>query len=188
MSKFANVEDYLTRYPSLGASLYAIMIGMFAYMIASSVQDIIDHRRDVAEAASLLGKFENRKALSSLSTDVNVSGPNGSPLIEGATVTVAGAALLQRVSGTITRFGGKVLSSQIEPSAGRSTVDFISVSITGEIEQQNGLQNSLYDLEAGMPFLFVDHLEIQAEADPMASANARLRFSLGVSGRWHGAE
>jgi general secretion pathway protein M len=56
-----------------------------------------------------------------------------------------------------------------------------------EIDQTE-LQKLLYDLEAGMPFLFVDQLVVQA---PLASAGAgggRLRILLAVSAQWPGAK
>jgi general secretion pathway protein M len=54
-----------------------------------------------------------------------------------------------------------------------------------EIEQPQ-LQQLLYDLEAGMPFLFVDQLVVQT---PLAeSGNGKLRILLGVSGQWRGAK
>lgn len=54
-----------------------------------------------------------------------------------------------------------------------------------EIEQV-GLQPLLYDLEAAMPFLFVDQLTVQA---PTSSAGeGKLRILLAVSGQWRGAK
>jgi general secretion pathway protein M len=54
-----------------------------------------------------------------------------------------------------------------------------------EIEQAQ-LQQLLYDLEAGMPFLFVDQLVIQT---PVAeSGSGKLRILLAVSGQWRGAK
>jgi general secretion pathway protein M len=49
---------------------------------------------------------------------------------------------------------------------------------------QSALQSMLYDLEAGMPFLFIDQLDIQV-ASP---GDGKLRFLLGVSGQWQGAK
>ena len=40
--------------------------------------------------------------------------PTGSPFLEGQTLTVAGAALLQRVADAVTKVGGNVLSSQVD--------------------------------------------------------------------------
>jgi general secretion pathway protein M len=49
---------------------------------------------------------------------------------------------------------------------------------------QSALQPMLYDLEAGMPFLFVDQLDIQVAN----VGEGKLRFLLGVSGQWQGVK
>jgi general secretion pathway protein M len=50
------------------------------------------------------------------------------------------------------------------------------------------LQQLLYDVEAGMPFLFVDQLVVQAPASIAASGDGKLRILLAVSGQWRGAK
>jgi general secretion pathway protein M len=46
----------------------------------------------------------------------------------------------------------------------------------------------LYDLEAGMPFLFVDQLVVQAPASFAVSGDGKLRILLTVSGQWEGTK
>jgi general secretion pathway protein M len=50
------------------------------------------------------------------------------------------------------------------------------------------LQELLYDLEAGMPFLFVDQLVVQTPTAEAGEQPVRLRVLLGVSGQWRGAK
>jgi general secretion pathway protein M len=64
---------------------------------------------------------------------------------------------------------------------------FVSLVVSCEMEQP-ALQKLLYDLEVGMPFLFVDQLDVQV---PQTTANegggsGRIRVVLGVSGQWQG--
>ena len=62
---------------------------------------------------------------------------------------------------------------------------YVSVLASCEIDQA-ALQRLLYDIEAGMPYLFIEQLVAQA---PLASAKqegGRMRVLLGVSGRWQG--
>jgi general secretion pathway protein M len=54
-----------------------------------------------------------------------------------------------------------------------------------EIDQPE-LQKLLYDLEAGMPFLFIDQLVVQTALT--GSGGGRLRILLAVSGQWPGAK
>jgi general secretion pathway protein M len=107
--------------------------------------------------------------------------PSGSAFLEGATVTIAGAALLQRVAGAVTKLGGNVLSSQLDLQGTQSKAGFVSMVASCEIDQP-ALQPLIYDLEAGMPFLFIDQLAVQA---PTASSDeGKLRILLAVSGQW----
>ena len=71
--------------------------------------DVFDRREAVAEAADTLSRLEGRSMGAP-----DTTGATGSPLIEGPTVTVAGATLLQRVAGAITKVGGNIVSSQVD--------------------------------------------------------------------------
>ena len=54
--------------------------------------------------------------------------------------------------------------------------------------EQASLQKVLYDLEVGMPFLFVDQLVVQIPASLAESRDGKLRILLAVSGQWQGAK
>jgi general secretion pathway protein M len=111
--------------------------------------------------------------------------PAGSPFLEGQTLTVAGAALLQRITGAITKTGGNVQSSQVELQKADAQDGWIGLVVSCELEQAQ-LQPLLYDIEAGMPFLFIEQLVVQA---PIASVEERrMRILLAVSGRWGGTQ
>jgi general secretion pathway protein M len=53
-----------------------------------------------------------------------------------------------------------------------------------EIEQA-AMQRLLYDLEAGMPFLFIEQFVAQSP-QTQAQPNSRMRLLLAVSGQWQG--
>ena len=80
---------------------------------------------------------------------------DGPPFLTGKTITVAGAALQERVEAAVKRAGGNVLSSQIDLQGPRAAEGFVGLTESLEIGQAS-LQNLLYDLEAGMPYLFVE--------------------------------
>jgi general secretion pathway protein M len=46
------------------------------------------------------------------------------------------------------------------------------------------VQSILYDIEAGMPFLFVDKLSIQSPEVFGEPETGRLRVTMGVVGQW----
>jgi general secretion pathway protein M len=137
--------------------------------------------RDNAQA--LLDQMEGRARPGPLSPAPAAVRP-GSPFLEGQMVTVAGAALQQRIGSAVKAVGGNVLSSQIDLQGTDAKKGFVSLTASCEVEQP-ALQQLLYDLEAGMPFLYVDQLTVQA---PQASGSesARMRVLIGVSGQWQG--
>jgi len=115
------------------------------------------------------------------------SGRSGTPFLEGPTVTVAGAALLQRVANAVSNAGGTIQSSQVDILGTQAKDGFVGLLISCEMEQP-ALQKLLYDLEVGMPFLFVDQLDVQV---PQTTAGneagvGKIRVVLGVSGQWQG--
>jgi len=57
--------------------------------------------------------------------------------------------------------------------------------VSCEIEQ-SALQQLLYDLEAGMPFLFIDQLVVQAPV--VGVQESRTRVLLSVAGLWGGSK
>jgi len=151
----------------------------------SSLGDMFDQHGQVAAASNMLEQLDGRRPPAARSGDVTV--PSGSPYLEGATVTVAGANLLQRVAGAVVKLGGNVLSTQLDVQGAPSRSGLLSMIASCEIEQSQ-LQKLLYDLEAGMPFLFVDQLEVQTPLNNSETEGGKLRILLTVSGQWRGAK
>jgi general secretion pathway protein M len=109
----------------------------------------------------------------------------GSPFVEGQSVAVARAALLQCAAGAIAKAGGTIQSSQVDVEGSQGGM--VKLQIGCEIGQTD-LQRLLYDLEAGMLFLFVEGLT--AEMPQAVGANdgiGRMHVRLTLSGEWQGA-
>src|ERR1700738_650921 len=172
--------------PILAAAAYGGLVFALLAMLVGSVGDILRQRAAVASTAAHLEQLEGRKAAAApggRSADALM--PSGSAFLEGATVTIAGADLLQRVAGAVTKLGGNVLSSQLDLQNSQSKAGFVSMVARCEILQP-ALQPLLYDLEAGMPFLFIDQFAVQAPAT--SYGEGKLRILLAVSGQWRGAK
>ncbi|WP_407154050.1 type II secretion system protein GspM [Bradyrhizobium sp. STM 3557] len=173
--------------PLPAAAAYLGVMAVLLFVIVSSATDMLGRRAAVAATAAMLDQFQGRRSTPAAGHAGDVSAPSGSPFLEGATVTVAGAALLEHVTTAIARLGGNVQSSQIDLQGNQSKSGFITMIASCDIDQP-GLQRLLYDLEAGMPFLFVDQLVVQAATGPASGGEGRLRVLLGVSGQWQGAK
>lgn len=186
MSQIATLRNVISQ-PLAAAASFAAVMTLLLFTIISSLTDVLSERADVAASAAMLGQLEGRDAATARSRPDGTAAPIGSPFLEGATVTVAGAALLQRVTAAVTKLGGSVPSSQVDLQGTEAKAGFLSVIASCEIDQP-GLQQLLYELEAGMPFLFIDQLVVQAPASFGISAESKLRVLLTVSGQWKGGK
>jgi general secretion pathway protein M len=186
MSTAHGITRTLTRSPLIAVALYLVVIGGLVAIAATAVSDIVDHRRALAQTSEFLDQLQGRKARGAGSSPLAAEHP-GTPFLEGPTVTVAGATLLQRVAGAIGNVGGTVQSSQVDVTGAQAKDGFVGLLVSCEMEQP-ALQKLLYDLEVGMPFLFVDQLDVQVPQTTAANeaGAGRIRVVLGVSGQWQG--
>jgi general secretion pathway protein M len=161
---------------------YVIVLVIGCILIWSSIASVVEARASLSAAEAMLAQLEGHSLLRHTGDAGPLrGGPPGSPFLEGHTLNVAGAALLQRVGAAVQRAGGNVLSSQVDLEGARSKNGWIDLAVSCDIEQAS-LQPLLYDIEAGMPFLFVDQLVVQAPT-PGVTGN-RMKVLLGVSGQW----
>jgi len=184
MSTFATTRLSSSR-PLLAALGYAAVIVVLLAMAWSGVADMLERRQAVAAASDLLAQLEGRKPMLAPSGATAAQIPTGSPFLEGQTLTVAGAALLQRVADAVTKVGGNVVSSQVDVQGVQAKDGFVSVLASCELDHA-ALQRLLYDLEAGMPFLFIEQVVAQSPQTASAQEGGRMRLLLAVSGRWQG--
>jgi general secretion pathway protein M len=174
----------LTRSPLIAVVLYLAVAGGLLVAAGGAIANIFDHQRALAQTSDLLDQLQGRKARGGAAPSAEHP---GTPFLEGPTVTVAGAALLQRVAAAVGNVGGTVQSSQVDVLGTQAKDGFVGLVVSCEMEQQ-ALQKVLYDLEVGMPFLFVDQLDVQVPQTTAAdeAGAGRIRVVLGVSGQWQG--
>lgn len=179
MSAIGILRKTLSESPPLAAFAYVGFVVALVFIAITSVADVLSRRAEVAAAETILLQLDGRRSPAMRAPSGDASIPSGSAFLEGDTVTIAGATLLQRVDSAVTKFGGNVLSSQVDLKGRQSKAGFISMIASCEIGQAE-LQKLLYDLEAGMPFLFVDQLVVESTT----SDEGKLRVMLAVSGQW----
>ncbi|CAL8975176.1 hypothetical protein RHODGE_RHODGE_04107 [Rhodoplanes serenus] len=168
----------------LATAAYALTVAGLLLVAADSVAGILDRMRTVAVISDLLDRLEARRPTTP-GTDIAATAA-GDPFLEGTTIAMAGAALLQRVTSAVARAGGTVQSSQVELPGAGSAQGLVSLTASCEMPERM-LQAFLYDLEAGMPFLFIDQLVVQAPQTAGGPEHAPTRVLLSVTGRWRGA-
>jgi general secretion pathway protein M len=178
---------HLVHYPAVAVLGYVALVAVCILVTWLALADIYDRHVALAAATDMLDQIEGRKPSAGGAGSAAGTVPAGSPFLDGPTLTVAGAALQQRVTRAVTRLGGSMLSSQVELQGTPSREGIVSLIASCEVDQP-ALQQLLYDIEAGMPFLFVDQLEAQAPQAGTAQGGGRMHVLMTVSGQWQGAK
>ena len=174
-----SINGYVTRHRSVSSFIYiGLVIGCVA-TIVFMVSGIADRYQARNASLEMLSRYANRSQLTSK------QGPPGSPFLEGQTLTTASAALLQRITTIITHAGGTLVSSEIVQRGTQSKDGYVTALANCELDQES-LQKVLYEIEAGLPYLFIDQLQIQTPLE--VGQGGRLRLLLGVTGFWTGAK
>jgi general secretion pathway protein M len=171
----------------VAAAIYACLLLVLVAATALPLKGVLDQRTAVESLGDILLRLEGHSPTTARLAAGEDGTVVGSSFLEGATVTIAGAALLERVVGAVTRHGGGVLSSQLDLQGPQSKDGFLSVIANCDLEQRT-LQETVYELEAGMPFLFVDQLVVQASTAAAGASGGKLRVLISVSGQWQGAQ
>jgi general secretion pathway protein M len=165
------------------------VLAYFGVVIALAVSSLslFDHlwiRSDEIATAQMrldrLTEHSRPGAPALIASDASVS---GSPFVDGRTVTIAGAALQQRMEAAVAKAGGTLMSSQVELNGPDASNGFIELTASMELNQP-ALQTILYDIEAGMPYLFVEKVSIQSPEDFGEPESGRMRMTISVTGQW----
>ena len=181
------LNRYFTRYPYVAVAAYGVLVAAFIAAIWISLAGILEQRAVLANSADILNQLEARQQGPNAGRSAAGAVPAGSPFLGGETITVAGATLLQRVASAVTQYGGTIQSSQVDLTGPQSKDGFVTLLISCEIEQAN-LQKLLYDLEAGMPFLFIEQLVVQGPQKSVVASSDRMRILIAVTGQWKGTK
>ena len=184
MTKSATSRPGHARRQTLAALAFVGVVAGLAALTVGFVDDLLKRADAVATLRERLARLEVRAKPGLVSADDPQA--MGSPFLEGQTITIAGAALQQRVGAAVARAGGAVVSSQVEIDGPQAKDGFVSLTENIEIAQP-ALQRLLYDIEAGMPYLFIDTLGVQTAQGAAESESARMIVVMGVTGQWQPA-
>ena len=122
---------FLTRFPAGASFLYVGVVMAFGITAWTTAADILQRREAVAATAAVLSQLEGRTPAVPRGRGREPDPVNsGSPLLDGATVTVGGANLLQRVAGSITRVGGNILYTQVDLEGPQAKDGFVGVTVS----------------------------------------------------------
>jgi general secretion pathway protein M len=179
-------DHWLPRYRRLAVIAYAATLLLLAAAGLSPVIGLFDQISTRNTASARLVQLQARAQQLAEPSGPDAVWPPGSPFLEGSSATVASAALVEHAVNAVTQFGGTVLSSEVMARGPKPKDGFLRVVVNCELEQP-ALERLLYQLEAGMPFLFIDRLGVQS-VTPEHAEGSRLRVMLEISGLWTGRE
>lgn len=179
MTTLLATGNTIVRSRNAAALIYLALIVGVGLTILSNLTDIWEQYRARNASLEMLSKLES-KQLHATSTR-----PPGSPLLKGQTATAASAALLQRLTAIITNAGGTLVSTEMLQQETRSKKGHLIAIANCELPS-DALQKVLYDIEANVPFLFIEQLIVQAPSG--STETGQLRVTLGVAAQWAGAE
>jgi general secretion pathway protein M len=173
--------------PGLAALIYAVVLGLLLLGSVGFLADLWSDFKEVGSARAQLASLAQRSLRESSARGSLDARTLGSPFLEGATITIAGATLQQRVQEAVAQAGGVLSSSQVDFDGPEGIGG--SVHLTATVEApESAVQAILYDLEAGMPFLFVDKLSLQSPRTFGEPDVGKMRMTIGVAGQWQPSE
>ena len=182
--------------PNIGGDLVAVrrqIIAGLAYFVlagalaGSSLWFVGDLRAKSQRIAVAQGRLEQLISRSRRQSSSTASEASASPFLDGMTVTIAGAALEHLISEVVGKAGGVLLSAQVELDGPEAKHGFVGLTTSVEVGQA-ALQKILYDIEAGLPYLFIDKLSIQSPEDFGEPETGRMRMTMTVAGQWRSSE
>jgi general secretion pathway protein M len=168
----------------------AAYVGVVLGLLAASLWLVVDlggKAAEVAAAQTRLDQLSERSRGSLSASPGPNAGVSGSPFLDAQTITIAGAALQQRVEAAVAKAGGALMSSQVDLDGPDAKNGFVGLTASVEVSQP-AVQTILYDIEAGMPYLFVDKLSIQSPEVFGEPESGRMRMTIGVVGQWRSSE
>ena len=177
----------IDRRHALAVVSYAGVVIVLLTVSLFLVADLRDKSAEIAAAQMRLDQLSGRSQPSLSASNASNAGVSGSPFLDGQTITIAGAALQQRIEAAVAKADGLLTSSQLELDGPDAKNGFVNLSATMEVSQP-AVQTILYYIEAGMPYLFVDKLSIQSPEVFGEPESGRMRMTVGVVGQWRSSE
>jgi len=160
------------------------LIAVVALLIGGAAATALALKEQQANVDSLTEQSAALEARAKRLTPRSGRDPSASRFFEARTITLAGAAVQQRLESAVSAARGRLASSKVEVGP---RGDERRLGLTAELTiAQPDLQALLFDLETGRPYLFVDSIEARAPEAGEGADREAMRVSMTVSGQWGG--
>ena len=155
---------------TLAVALLGIaVLGAYRLIVAPLLTAYRDGEARIEQAKNLLQRYEalaqQRSLLSDRLAEQQERAASAAGYLQGPSDALAAAQLQDRVKSVVEAAGGELRSTQILPAEQlESDLDFrrttLRVHFVVTIE---GLEDTLYELEAGQPYLIIDDVTVRQE-------------------------
>jgi general secretion pathway protein M len=176
------------RHAGLAVAAYLLLLAATVGWGATGWFAIDELRAEIGAKEHVLAELARRAATQAPARAVTLgSQTHDAAAIPAPTETVAASALQKQILERLETAGGTVHSVQAEPvkDAAPDAPRRVVAQLTFDCSI-SGLQRLLFELETGVPFIFVDSLAAQpaTASVPGVRVGDRLRVALSVSSYW----
>ena len=170
----------------IAGSIYLVIVAALLASSLSFLSDLMARSEAVASAEKGLDQLAKRGQRRA-DAAASAAGMAGYHFLDGPTNAIAGNALEPRVSEAIGKAGGAITSAQVEFDGPDAKNGFVELMTSAEVNQ-SALQAILYDIEAGLPYLFIEKLSLQSPEDFGEPETGRMRITIAVAGQWRASK
>ncbi len=158
----------LSRLVAISLLLVALFLG-YAALIAPPLEAWREARGAIADAQGALPRMadaqESLTARRQMLADLQRRQRAAEGLLQGDSETLIAAQLQNRIKTLVGAAQGEVTSMQVLQT--RNDGGFRKIAVRGQVMVGlPGLQKIFYELEAGVPYLFLDNVEIRVQQSP----------------------
>jgi general secretion pathway protein M len=158
----------LSRLVAISLLLVALFLGYVA-LIAPPLEAWREARSAIADAQGALPRMadaqESLTARRQMLADLQRRQRAAEGLLQGDSETLIAAQLQNRIKTLVGAAQGEVTSMQVLQT--RNDGGFRKIAVRGQVlVGLPGLQKIFYELEAGVPYLFLDNVEIRVQQSP----------------------
>ena len=158
----------LSRLVAISLLLVALFLG-YAVLIVPVLEAWRDARGAIADAQGALPRMadaqESLTARRQMLADLQRRQRAAEGLLQGDSETLIAAQLQNRIKTLVGAAQGEVTSMQVLQT--RNDGGFRRIAVRGQVSiGLPGLQKVFYELEAGVPYLFLDNVEIRVQQSP----------------------
>ena len=117
-----------SRRPWLALLTYVILLVGLTAVAVAMISSLLDSYAALDKNRAILARLDRQMERGTQRQGAAGAAVNGPPFLIGKTITIAGAALQERVEAAVKKAGGNVLSSQIDLQGPRSAEGFVGLT------------------------------------------------------------